>query len=318
MNRLLPLLLLASTTVTANAATLRPQTTLSGPVIRLTDLFDDAGTERDRILGPAPAPGGRIVVEARQLGAIARQFGVDWRPSSGAERIVLDRPGRMLPREDVLDALRAALHGLGGDADDDIELQSYPAPLLPPDAHPQISIEQLDQDTTGRFTAQIAVLAEGMDIQRLRLAGSAVRMVDVAVPVRRLVPGALIAADDLRIARVRASQLRGEAVQSPAQAIGQSVRYAAAAGQPIPLADLTRPLAVVKGATVVMQLNAPGLQVLGQGRAMDQGALGERILVLNPSSKAIVEAEIIGRDRVRVAPGSSPIQLPGAQQVAAR
>ena len=54
------------------------------------------GPKPTRVLGPGPAPGGRIVVEAAQLAAIARQFGVDWRPASPADRAVLDRPGRML------------------------------------------------------------------------------------------------------------------------------------------------------------------------------------------------------------------------------
>ena len=61
---------------------LRPITTLHAQVVRLKDLFDDAGRNADRVLGPGPAPGGRIVVEARQLAAIARQFDVDWRPIS--------------------------------------------------------------------------------------------------------------------------------------------------------------------------------------------------------------------------------------------
>ena len=71
-------------------------------MVRLSDLFDDAGPRAGQVLGPAPAPGARIVVEAPQLAAIARQFGVDWRPASPADSAVIDRPGRLLPREDVL------------------------------------------------------------------------------------------------------------------------------------------------------------------------------------------------------------------------
>ena len=86
----------------ADAATLRTTTTLHAAVVRLDDLFDDAGAGADRILGPGPGAGGRIVVEAAQLGAIARQYHVDWRPASSGDRAVLDRPGRPLRREDAL------------------------------------------------------------------------------------------------------------------------------------------------------------------------------------------------------------------------
>jgi flagella basal body P-ring formation protein FlgA len=42
---------------------------------------------------------------------------------------------------------------------------------------------------------------------------------------------------------------------------------------------------------------------------MEPGALNERIRVLNPASHAVVEAEVIGPDRVRVAPNKVPMTV---------
>src|SRR5215213_2316504 len=84
----------------ADAATLRNMTTLHAAVVRLSDLFDNAGSNADRVLGPGPGPGGRIVVEARQLKAIAKQYEVDWQPVSSADRAMLEWPGRPMRRED--------------------------------------------------------------------------------------------------------------------------------------------------------------------------------------------------------------------------
>ncbi len=56
------------------AASVKPVTTLHAQVVRLSDLFADAGSDANRVLGPGPAPGGRIVVEAPQLVYIARRF----------------------------------------------------------------------------------------------------------------------------------------------------------------------------------------------------------------------------------------------------
>src|SRR5580658_114020 len=89
----------------ANAAVLKTRTTLHGPEVYLRDLFEDAGANADRLLGPGPGPGGRIVVEARQLKAIARQYEVDWHPVSAADRAVLEWPGRPLKREEALAAV---------------------------------------------------------------------------------------------------------------------------------------------------------------------------------------------------------------------
>ncbi len=72
------------------AASLRTMTTLHGPNVYVRDLFDDAGTNADRVLGPGPGPGGRIVVEAPQLNAIASQYSVAWLSVSRADRAVLE------------------------------------------------------------------------------------------------------------------------------------------------------------------------------------------------------------------------------------
>ena len=113
MRRLLPRPAAVACPATVQAATLRTHTLLRGPDVLLSDLFNDAGPNADRRLGPAPPAGGSIVVEAAQLGAIARQFGVDWQPASSGDRAVLERPGRTLPRDDVLAAVRSALQAAG-------------------------------------------------------------------------------------------------------------------------------------------------------------------------------------------------------------
>src|SRR5258708_28381445 len=97
----------------AQASSLNTVITLQGPRVYLRDLFDGAGVNAARVLGPGPGPGGRIVVEARQLKAIASQYDVDWRPVSSADRAVLEWPGRPLRREDALAAVRAALVARG-------------------------------------------------------------------------------------------------------------------------------------------------------------------------------------------------------------
>jgi len=72
MRLIIALALLLGAMAAAQAASLRNVTTLHGPLVYVRDLFDDAGPNADRVLGPGPAPGDRIIVEAPQLNAIAR------------------------------------------------------------------------------------------------------------------------------------------------------------------------------------------------------------------------------------------------------
>lgn len=80
-----------------------------------------------------------------------------------------------------------------------------------------------------------------------------------------------------------------------------------AAGQPLVVGELMRPAMVQKGASVLMQLDSPGITLTAQGQALESGAIGERIQVLNPVSRAVIEAEVTGPDRVRVAPNALPV-----------
>jgi flagella basal body P-ring formation protein FlgA len=303
----------------AHAATLRTLTTLSAPVVKLSDLFDDAGSRADRVLGPAPAPGERIVVEAAQLAAIARQFGVDWRPASAADRAVLDRPGKLLPRASIVEPLLAALVRVGAPAEAELELPGFDAPLVPTEASPSVAVEQADYEgTSGRFTGVVLISGPAMAPLRLRLSGQVNEIVHVLVPLHRLPAGTVLRAGDLTPAAVRAASVRGDVVRAASEAVGQALRHAVAEGQPVPLAELQHPLAVLKGAHVGMELRVPGLTVVAQGTALEGGAVGERIQVLNPVSGLAVEGEIVGPDRVTVAADSVPLPTGRAAQVAAR
>jgi len=308
MKRLLLASIALTLTAATEAATLRTMTTLHAPTVRLADLFDDAGANAERVLGPGPGPGGRIVVEASQLAAIARQFGVNWRPVSPSDRAVLERAGRPLPREDAVAAVRAALVAAGASADCDIELAGFSPPLVPVEAKPKPVVSDLEYDAAdGRFSALLSIAGEAMEPIALRLGGRADDMMDLPVATRRLPGGTVLGSQDVHVARVRASLVRGEVAYRPADAVGMQLRHAVAAGQPLAISELVRPSLVQRGANVLMVLESTGIALTAQGQALESGAIGERIRVLNPSSHAVVEAEVTDAGSVRVAPGSLPV-----------
>ena len=308
--RALPLILaLSCLGVPATAASLRTMTTLHGPRVLLSDLFDDAGPEAARVLGPGPAPGGRIVVESPQLAAIARQFGVDWKPASSADRAVLDWPGRPLPRATVMAALREALAASGVDGQScQIDLEGFAPPVVPYDGAPRPLVSQLDYDRgSGRFSAVLSVTGDGMPPINTRLTGRVDEMVDLPVATARLPAGTVLRPEDVHLAQVVARDANRAVAHDPAEIVGLQLRRQLVPGQAFTLADLARPALVRRGADVLMELTAPGITLTAQGQALEGGAAGERIRVLNPVSHAILEAEVIGPDRVRVAPGAVPL-----------
>ena len=312
--KLATMLLACSFAVPASAATLKPFTSLTSGVVRLSDLWD--GVTDDKPLGPAPAPGGRITVPSAQLAAIAKQFGVDWRPGSTADRTVLERAARALTKEDIKAPLWDALAGAGAHRDAELELGVFTTAPLPAEADPSITVQNLELDgVTGRFSATLDIAAAGAPNTQLRVTGRVQEMVDLPVAKRRLMPGDVIAPEDLQWIRLHSALGRGDVVRLPAQAVGQALKHAVPPNQPIPLADLGRPVVVNKGTAMTLTLESPGLQLTAQGVATGPGGIGEHIRVLNPLSRMTVEAEITAPGQARVVPGTAQ---PATSLVAAR
>ena len=287
----------------AQAASLRTMTTLHGPNVYLRDLFEDAGSNADRTLGPGPEPGGRIIVEAAQLNAIARQYNVAWRSVSRADRAVLEWPGRRMRKEDAVEAVRLAVTATGASDDIDIELTGFTAPLIPMEASTTATVSQLEYDSnTGRFNAALSVTGEGMNPIDTRISGRVDMMEEVPVAVARLLPETILRPEDVRISRVRTSQIRTEIAHSLDQVAGMALRRPVPAGQPLQLADLIRPPLVQRGATVRVELAVASLSITGQATALDSGADGDTIRVQNTTSRALLSARVIGPNQVRVTP----------------
>jgi flagella basal body P-ring formation protein FlgA len=150
----------------------------------------------------------------------------------------------------------------------------------------------------------LSITGKAMEPINLRLAGKVDDTIELPVATSRLPAGAVLRADDVHMARVRVSLVHGEVVRRADDAVGMQLRHQLAAGLPLMRTELTQPSMVQKGARVLMQFDSPGISLTGQGQALEAGAIGERIRVLNPVSRAVVEAEVTGPNRVRVAPNS--------------
>lgn len=305
MRALLTLFLLLTAPAAAQqTVAIRPMATVEDAVVRLSDLFETTGPRASTVLGPAPAPGHRQVVEAAQLVAIARQNGIAWRPTGGADRVVLERPGRAVDREEVVGLLRTALRPQGLDDQAELELLNFSAPLVPAAAFAQMAVEQATMDPVSqRFSATLVVAAEGMATQRQRITGRIQATAPVLVAVRRLSIGEVVGPRDVRLVRMPAGRIRPGVADRPEQVLGQAMRRPAAADQPLMLADLSQPFAVERGATVTMLYDIPGMALTAQGRAMEGAPRGAVVPVMNLNSRIVVEAQVVAPGRVRVGSG---------------
>ena len=292
-----------------HAATLRVFRMLPADTVRLSDLFDDLGVS-DHVLGAAPAPGQRILVEAPQLAAIARDYNVDWRPVSGAEQTTLQRDATEFSQSDAMALLRPKLIAAGAGMDAALVLADYQTPMLPRGSVPRADITNIEYDAaTAKFTALLTLTIPDAPPTITRLAGQAISMVDAVVLTQPLNAGTVLSENMLQATRIAASSLHGTAAVARNAVLGLALKRNFAGGQPLTMGDLTRPILVARNATVRMVLSAGQIALSAEGIALEDGAMGAHIRVQNPSSRAVVLAEITGADEVRIMPSRAPVQV---------
>ena len=292
-------------------AELKVQVEIDAGVIKVGDLWENAGPKAGTVIGAAPPPGRSIEIGAAQLAYIAHLYDVEWKPVSRVERSVVERAGRPLTRDEMAAPIQRSLTDAGASPTITIELANFAPILVPPASFPLISVEALNYDpATDRFSADLIVSTEGMQTQRMRVDGKALDMVTAVVASQRLDTGDVILPAFVHTMQVPKRRLSGRAVTDVSQVVGQTPRHTIALGQPLVEADVGPPLMVQKGSTVVILLETANMSLAAQGLALSSGGRGDEIQVMNPLSRSVVVARVTGVGKAVVLSGSSPIVPP--------
>src|SRR5262249_28911797 len=125
--------------------------------------------------------------------------------------------------------------------------------------------------------------------------------VDAAVPVRSVALGEVLKANDIVIEKRPKSEVASGGVVSFDQAQGLAARRPLRAGQVLRPGDLMKPELVGRNETVTILYEVPGIMLTIRGKALEGGAKGDVVSVLNEQSKRTLQATIIGPGRVSVA-----------------
>lgn len=147
----------------------------------------------------------------------------------------------------------------------------------------------------GSFAARLAAVALGC--ASLLAAFAPMSAFAAGVVATRAIPGgAVIGATDVMAAESTAPG----GIVDVAEAIGQEARITIYPGAPVLAAHLRAPALVERNALVDMTFNRGVLSIRSSGRALDRGALGERVRVMNLESRSIVSGVVTAPGSVSV------------------
>ena len=310
------LLALASPALAQAPATtpqLKREVTVSGEIVRIGDLVTNAGAAAATPIFRAPDLGQTGALPAQRVLDAVLPFGLAVVDASGITEVIVIRAARVIATDDIEARIVRALssrHTLGDQKNLKLAFDRDVRPIeLEPTVTAELAITRMSYDASARrFDLTFELPESGTARRAWRYTGVAVETVEVAVPVRALARGDIVRASDVSITRRPKAEVSGEPPASPNEVIGMSARRAVRLGAALRVADLMKPELVQRNESVTLQYQVPGVTLTLRGKALDSGAEGDTVNVLNIQSKRTVQGIVSGPGRVTVtaAPYTAP------------
>jgi flagella basal body P-ring formation protein FlgA len=283
---------------------LRASVTVTGDIVRIGDLVENAGAAADVPVFRAPDLGTTGAVATARIVEVIRPhqlIGIDTR---GLSQVIVTRASRTITAPEIAARIARALagqYGLGEAHNISVEFDREVRTLnVEPTATGELQVVALAYNPrTTRFDVTLDLPASAaLRGQATRFTGAAIETIDAVTVERPVEHGEVLNASDLTLTRRPKSE--GPAITDINAAAGLAARRQLRPGQPLHQTDLMKPTIVQRSDTVTIVYKAPGLTLTLRGQAQDAGALGDTINVLNVQSKRIVQGVVSGAGQVTV------------------
>src|SRR5215470_16765825 len=293
--------------------TLKAEATVIGDVVRIGDLVENAGEAAEVGVFRAPDIGQTGTVPAsRVLDAVLvhKVLGLDTR---GLAEVVVTRASRPITSKDIEARILRALAGQSGLPDAESLTVTFDNETKPMQVEAattaELRIVRLAYDPrSGRF--DISLELPGSAIARklpMRFTGSISETFEALVPTRTIAQGEVVRASDLVLARRPKSEAAPNVIRELEQAAGMVAKRALRAGQAIRQSDFAKQEVIARNESVTISYEVPGITVSIRGQALEPGAQGDLINVLNVQSEKTLQATVTGPGRVSV--GNTPSRV---------
>ena len=298
---------------------LRELVTVSSEIVRIGDLVENAGAATDVPVFRAPDLGQTGAVQLPRIIEALRPYDLTGLDTGGLSEVIVTRLSRAMTAKDVTDRIAHALSGQYGlgDAQSLAVILDRDVRILhvEPTVGGDLVVSRMNVDPrTGRF--DIAFELPGSSLSRragLRFTGTVTETAEAAMLTRSLRIGEVIKASDVTIGRRPKSELRGGDNIGLDQAVGMAAKVALRNGQALRTDDLIKPQIVQRNEAVTIYYEVPGIMLTVRGKAVEGGAMGDVVGVLNIQSNRTVQATVIGPGRVTIAaPGPLVASAPAS------
>ncbi|MCK1577523.1 flagellar basal body P-ring formation chaperone FlgA [Bradyrhizobium sp. 174] len=297
--------------------TLRASITVTSDVVRVGDLIGNAGSAALIPVYRSPDLGTTGALPVAHVLAVLRAKQVIGVMTGDIKEVQVTRLARTLVNKDLETAVASALErrfGLGDAANitvtfdrgiADMRLDASNTGVLQP-------VATRYDARSGRFDIAFEINNDNNPAPtKLRFTGTATETVEVAVLTRDIDRVDLLKASDVAMERRPKAEVTGEAA-SRDRTLGMQLRRPMRAGTPIRVADIVKPDFVQRDQNVTVIYQVPGIYLTTRGKAIESGAEGDTISVLNLQTKRTLSGVVTGRGQVTVQGASQAAPMPAA------
>jgi flagella basal body P-ring formation protein FlgA len=153
---------------------------------------------------------------------------------------------------------------------------------------------------SGRRRFDVQLVHEGVVLANVPVTARTDARGPVVVTKQSVPRGTVLTKDDITVVERNAHDVPDDALTTPEQAIGMATKVALAAEAPLPRTALAAPDVVKKGDLVTMIVETPVMRLTVAGEALEAGAVGSGIKVMNRASKQTVAGKVIEHGVVQV------------------
>jgi flagellar basal body P-ring formation protein FlgA len=287
------------------APALRASVTVTGDLVRIGDIIDNAGSAAQIAIYRAPDLGTTGSLPVAQVLNTLRSHQVIGVDTRDLKEISVTRLARTLEGKDIEQQIARTLerkNGLGDAANLNLTFDRDPADVrldASSTGGMQATIVRFDP-RNGRFDITFEISNDsGTAPARLRFTGSAVETIEAAVLTRGVERNEVLKSSDVVIERRPKAEVGADAATRD-RTVGMQARRQLRAGQAVRVADLAKPDLVQRDQNVTLIYEAVGLYLTVRGKALESGTEGDVVNVMNLQSKRTVSGVVTGRGQVAI------------------
>jgi flagella basal body P-ring formation protein FlgA len=291
---------------------LRSAATVDGEGILLDDL-SEIQAEKDALVAKlskikianAPLAGQSRWVHPEEIKQRLKQFGLEAHDYTlcDAAPVKVSRRAAVVAASKINDAVKAFIWRRAPWHHDQLKIKrlTYHEELTIPAGKVRFEVSAPKHtDWLGPIPFSVQVTVDGQAVTRVTAPATIEVWSNVVMAAKPLGKYQPIDADDIKVIKVNLSRMPSNAVLDPAQVLGRRANRSIAANSVLRSDQVEMPPVVKRGDVVQMIAESSILRVEAKGVARENGAVGDRIQVMNLRSKKIIYAQVLDGQTVEV------------------